>query len=481
MRSHRTAAILSTGDELVLGQLQDTNARWLAQRLTDRGVRVVEIAAVGDELAELASAIVRLSAKADVLVMTGGLGPTDGDLTRAALCMVSGDAIVDDPAQAQALTEKLSTRGRSVNARQLRQTQRPARARCLPNDFGTAPGLYLTLNLPASDGSHSCDVLALPGPPNELMPMWHAHAEPLLRPSRVVLTRLGYVLGMPEAECAARLGALTARDRTPLLGMTASGGILTLRHRYEGDDAAAGAVLLNADQAAVRELLGPNLFASASGGGAEGATPSDAVLAAAVLERLRGADQRLALAESCTGGLLGALLTGVPGSSAAMLGGVISYSNQLKQGLLGVPAELLAQHGAVSVPVAAAMATGAARVCRADWALSITGVAGPGGGTDAKPAGTVVIAVARRTLDVDAESAKRDAQQLQPQHGQAHQPQTQQSFAQGFHAVDVRTFLFTGDRNDVRHRACVSALAMLWFALNPASGPVRLSWEMPAG
>jgi nicotinamide-nucleotide amidase len=455
---HTTAAILSTGDELVLGQLQDTNARFIAQALTDRGVRVVEIAAVGDDLPTLTATIQRLATSADVLVITGGLGPTDGDLTRAALCAATADTLIDDADQAQSLSDKLTLRGRQVTPRQLRQAQRPSRAKCLPNNFGTAPGLQTTLSI-NTPAPRTCEIFALPGPPNELMPLWASSVEPALRPASRVSTRLGYVLGLAEADCAARLGTLTARDRTPLLGMTASAGIITLRHRCEGRSEHEAQGLLDADQTAARAALGPHLFATGPTRELPAHTPSITVLAHGLIHALSARNQTLALAESCTAGLLGAELTSVPGASAALVGGVIAYDNSLKQGLLGVPEADLRDHGAVSHQVAGSMATGAIEATGAHWALSITGIAGPSGGMPDKPIGTVWIALAERESD----GAVR--------------------------VIDTRRFLFTGNRHDVRERACVCAMGMVWFALasHPAqaggpdvraSPPIRLGWEV---
>lgn len=445
---HATAAILSTGDELVLGQLQDTNAQFIAQALTDRGIRVVEIAAVGDDLSTLITTITRLASSVDLLVMTGGLGPTDGDLTRPALCAATADTLVDDEFQAQELSEKLAKRSRQVTPRQLRQAQRPSRAACLPNPMGTAPGLRTTFT---RSGSRSCEVFALPGPPNELMPMWTASIEPALRPTRTVLTRLGFVLGLAEADCAARLGAMTARDRTPLLGMTASGGIITLRHRCEGLDPMTAIIKLTEDHAQTRVALGPHLFAIGPTDDLPAHTPSITVLASALLSTLKARGETLGLAESCTGGMLGATLTAVPGASAALMGGMITYHNTLKTEFLGVRDDDITRHGAVSDVVAEAMAVGALHTTGANWALAITGIAGPDGGTGDKPVGTVWISLARLGSNESV-------------------------------ILDTRRYLFTGNREDVRERACVCAMGMLWFVIaaeqQPAASAVRLGWEV---
>jgi nicotinamide-nucleotide amidase len=428
-REHETAAILSTGDELLLGQLQDANARWLAESLTSRGVRVVEIGTVPDDLEALTGAIVRLSAVADVLVITGGLGPTDGDLTRAALCAAFGDSLVTDDAQVAALTEKLARRGRAVNEKQLRQTQRPSRARCLANAFGTAPGLVMEK---AGGGL----AIALPGPPNELHPMWRDCALGEIVGVRMVRTRLQFVVGVPEADLATMLKDMTGRDRVPLVGMTASAGIITIRQRCEGGlSVAAAEALLDADEAEIRRRVGRHVVATRQSGD----EASHVVLASGVIARLAGRGWRIGVGESCTGGLLGSILTSVPGSSSAVAGGVIAYGNEVKTRLLGVRSEVIAAHGAVSTPVAEAMARGAMAATGAQVGVGITGIAGPGGATEGKAVGTVCVSVARVGAGGEVET-------------------------------DTREFSFPGTREDVRLRAAVSALAMVWFASGEGGG-----------
>jgi nicotinamide-nucleotide amidase len=426
---HTTAAILSTGDELVLGQLLDTNARWIAEQLTTLGIRVVQVAVVGDDLNDLTAAIARLASTHDLLITTGGLGPTAGDLTREALAQASSDHLIVDQEQVNILSTKLRNRGRNVNDQQLRQALRPTRATPLPNAHGTAPGLCLRIR--------NCDTFSLPGPPGELQPMWLASVIPTLHPDRKVLTRLLYALGIPEATCAERLKDLTARARTPLIGMTASGGIITIRMRYEGADAAEGQALLDRDEADICTRLGTNICATATAG----QTHSDQALASVVLNQLTQRGEMLALAESCTGGMVAEVLTRTPGSSAALAGGVVCYTNAVKTTLLGVSAETLANNGAVSEPVASAMALGARRVIPADWSIAITGIAGPDGATATKPLGTVWIALAGPNA-----------------------------------YLQTRHFHFPGTRHDVRTRSTLSALAMLHFALKGAPLP-RLLWQ----
>ena len=439
---HDRASILSTGDEIVIGQLQDTNACYLAQQLTARGVRCVEHAAVGDDRATLVAAIRRLAEHSPLVIMSGGLGPTEGDLTRPALAQVMADQLVTDDAAAAALRAMLAKRGREANDHQMRQAQRPSRATCLSNSFGTAAGLRAIVQVAAPHGVS--EVFCLPGPPGELRPMFEREVLPRLNvpPGMRIITRLLHVVGVPEAEAVTRMGDLTRRTRNPLVGITASGGVLTLRIRYEGDapELAATAQVDEAERL-VRAALGSTVFGR-----------GEDTLASVVLDRLKARSRRMAVVESCSGGLLASLLTAVPGSSASFTGGWITYSNQAKERDVGVPNATLREHGAVSGPVATAMALGGLERSCTDHCVAITGIAGPDGGSEAKPVGTVWIA-----------HAWRDA---------------------GRTEVDARLFRFTGDRDDVRGRSARAALALVYFALTADAGIARsgpLLWEMPTG
>jgi nicotinamide-nucleotide amidase len=464
MLTHTHAAILSTGDEIVLGQLQDSNARWFAERLTAAGIVPRVIEAVGDDLETLARTIRRLADECPLLIMSGGLGPTDGDLTRPALARVLGDELVLDDAADRALAEKLASRGRSMTDRLRRQAFRPARAACLPNRFGTAPGLYaqVPVSTPAASAASDrtgvggvggvsthrvCEVFCLPGPPGELRPMFDAEVRPRLRPdpARAVRTRLLQVIALAESDAVQRLGELTKRDRQPLVGVTASGGQLTVRIRYEGPAGDGADAAMTETEQVVRRALEPHVF------GRDEQTLPEMVLAALRPgeDAAGAAPQSLVVAESCTGGLLGRLLADVPGASDVFQGGWITYANRAKEQHLGVPGTLIEQHGAVSAAVARAMALGAIERSGADHALAITGVAGPGGGSEQKPVGLVYVAHARRQGPAGPEA-------------------------------QVRRLLIPGDREDVRNRAARSALALLWFALKgqPAGQPPLL-WERP--
>lgn len=446
---HDRAVIVSTGDEIMTGQLQDSNARWLAEQLVGAGIIPIEHVAVGDALSDLVATLRRAVEKAPLVIMSGGLGPTDGDLTRPALCELLGDELVQDQHAAAALTELLLRRGRPVTERQMRQAQRPTASRCLDNTVGTAPGLHAAARTTAAHGQ--ADVIALPGPPGELIPMFNRHVRPMLRtrPGQIVITRLLHVVGMAEADCVTRLGDLTRRDRTPLVGITASGGVLTIRIRCESEAGREQAEERVAhDEQQVRSALGDHLFATGAGTGLD-------MLSQTVLAKLIDRHETLATVESCTGGMLGQLITAVPGSSAAYRGGLVTYSNDLKL-RLGVDPEVLDRHGAVSAAVAAEMAARGAEFTGAQYTLSITGIAGPDGGSQAKPVGTVHIGLAMRPTAMVVGTG--DSQKV---------------------TVHSRRFLFTGDREDIRRRATATAMAILYFALSGRTPPdPRLLWEV---
>jgi nicotinamide-nucleotide amidase len=405
------ASVLAIGDELVLGAVSDRHAQWLSSRLVALGCTVLEHRTVGDDLDTIAAAIAGFAAHSDMVLITGGLGPTDDDLTRDALCRAMADTLVDDADARDALRERFESRRMPIPQMNWRQATRPSRAVCIPNPHGTAPGLHATIG--------GALVWAMPGPPREMQPMWESHVAPRIREACVargcagVRTYALHSCGLPESVAAERIRPWMARGSNPVIGTTASGAVISARIRAEGPDAER---LVDEAAAAVRAAWDPFVF------GEQGRS-----LPASVGDLLVRADATVSVAESCTGGLLGAALTEVAGSSAWFTGGILSYANAVKEHALGVAAEELAQHGAVSRPVAVSMARGVSRAMRTRWGVSTTGIAGPDGGTSDKPVGTVWICVH------DAE-LRRD---------------------------DARCFRFTGDRETVRDRTVKVALQML--------------------
>jgi nicotinamide-nucleotide amidase len=384
------AVLLTIGDELLLGDRADTNARWLAEALTDASFQVREILSVGDEEAEIRGALARAESRAagGVVVVTGGLGPTLDDRTREAVALHRNVDLEEDPAVLEVLSARFLERGYAELPPLNRRIARvPRGARVLPNPAGSAPGL----ELPAGGGG--AVIFLLPGVPTEMKAIFGGSVLErldILFPERVAPPAVEIVLtsGIPESALAGELEACLEPLPGVKLQYRPSVDGVELRFSVEGP---AADERLAAALAAAEGVLAPWSF------GGRGTTAAEAALAAC-----RGAGWRLAVAESCTGGMLGAHLTAVPGSSDVVVGGVIAYDNRLKTDLLDVPGGLLETHGAVSAPVARAMASGACSRLRADIAVSITGVAGPGGGSEARPVGTVWFGLCRPGAPVRA-------------------------------------------------------------------------------
>ncbi len=422
------AAILSIGDELVFGQTLDRNSAWLSERLASIGIATIEHRTVGDDLGEIAEAYRSLAARATLVVSTGGLGPTVDDLTREAMAIAfdGSPALVEDAAALASIERWFAGRTRPMPESNRRQALRPASASVMPNAHGTAPGLSIE-----RDGLR---VFALPGPPREMQPMFEAQVEPRLAAARsgeAIATETVHAFGDGESSLAERIADLMERGRNPSVGTAASPGRVTARIRATGSSAVAASMA-----AAMAEEVARRWSPFAYG---RGETTLPEAAASAVL----AAGCTLSVAESCTAGLIGEMIVSVSGASRFFEGGWIVYSNALKSSQLGVPEALIAAHGAVSEPVAAAMAIGAATRAGTDLALSVTGIAGPTGGSELKPVGTVFVGLCDRRRG----------------------------------STEVRRFRFPGDRGDVRDRTAKSALTMLRLHLE-GRAEVRLLWEV---
>lgn len=387
-----TAAILAVGDELVLGEKLDTNSHWLADRLGEAGLVVLQHRTVGDDAASIARSIHHLAAEHDVLLIGGGLGPTADDLTRHALAYAmrsltgTDHPLVEDPDALGAIEAFYAAAGRSMPPANRVQAMRPEGVAILPNHHGTAPGLLAQVEFEGRTRLIAC----LPGPPREMRPMFGSHVVPILsRLHGAVPARLSVVqvFGLGESDLAGRIDALMRRGNNPAVGTTASSGLVTCRVRPEPGLPIKGPYTARSLDGAVEEALG--MIERQAAGYVVGR--STASLAAVVLQEAMDRGLLLATAESCTGGLVGQLLTAEPGASRSFVGGWVTYRNSMKARELGVEPELLDTHGAVSAEVARAMARGAAERAEADIALSISGIAGPDGGTSEKPVGTVWI------------------------------------------------------------------------------------------
>jgi len=370
------AAILSIGEELTSGQCVDTNAAWLSRSLTARGLNVVRHVTVPDNLAAIAGALAASMTGVDLLVATGGLGPTPDDLTRQALADALGVAL-EHSAEAEAQIRGFFARwGRPVNESNLVQAKLPRGCSVLDNSSGTAPGIKFV--------GPTCRVFVLPGVPAEMKLMFERRVAPGLSASgTVTLTESLRCFGLSEAALGERLADVMVRTRNPLVGVTAAGAILTVSVKATACRENEARGLLHADLRAIRARLGTFVFGTCSEG-----------LEHAVAGLLRKLGRTVATAESCTGGLLAKRLTDVPGATAFFVSGVVCYANRAKVDLLGVPAALIDSSGAVSKAVAKAMAERCRAAAASDFSLAITGIAGPSGGCPPeKPVGLVFIAV----------------------------------------------------------------------------------------
>jgi nicotinamide-nucleotide amidase len=373
-----SAEMLCIGTELLLGDILNTNAQWLAQELASLGVPHHRQEVVGDNRERLMAAVRDASQRCRVLITTGGLGPTADDLTTETIAAAFAVPLVEHSEVWAAIQTKLVTRGKPVVASNRRQALLPQGASVLPNPTGTAPGMIWS-------PVQGFTILTFPGVPSEMKAMWRNTAVPWLREAGladgIFLSRRLHVWGIGESLLAEQVADLLALAN-PTVAPYAGGGQVTLRVTARAADRASAQSLLTPVEREIRERVGMACF------GADGES-----LASVVLAQLLVRGQTLAVAESCTGGGLGAALAAVPGASESWLGGVIAYANAAKQELLGVPADLLARWGAVSDPVALAMAEGVRHRLGTDWAVAITGIAGPGGGTSEKPEGLVHVAV----------------------------------------------------------------------------------------
>ena len=369
--------VINTGTEILLGSVLNTHVATLAAGLFPLGLRIERQVTVpdGDAIRE---ALVAAMVRSDIVIVTGGLGPTSDDITREITAELLGRTLRHDDEVLRVIAARFALRGLELTERVARQAQVPEGASVLPNDNGTAPGLYMV----GESAGRTVHFFLLPGPPRELKPMFEASVLPILRkivPSGVVnQCRVYHVLNMGESNVEALVGAPLLAIPGLELGYCARPGEVDVR-------CIGPAAALEVAEKIILEALGKNIV-----------TRDGRHVEQAVVEALMRRAETLATAESCTGGGLANRVTNIPGASAVFLAGYVTYANEAKTRDLGVDAALIAEHGAVSPQVAAAMAEGARLRAGADWALATTGIAGPSGGTPTKPVGTVCIALARR-------------------------------------------------------------------------------------
>jgi nicotinamide-nucleotide amidase len=412
--------LLTIGTELLLGLTVDTNGAEIAQALAATGAEVVRRTSVSDRPDQIRDAVAEALTRTGAVLTTGGLGPTRDDITKRVVAELFEAPLEFKQELWDALVERFARLERTPVASNRSQAEVPRGAIVLPNRWGTAPGLWL-------EGERGL-VIMLPGVPFEMRRLLEHEVVPRFASRTkggVVRSVLVRTSGIPESFLAERLGEIEP-EIAPLT--------LAYLPGLEGVDLRISAWNLAPEEADRRLRRAADEIGARAGSCVYGEGESD--LAALLLEQARSKKLKLAVAESCTGGLLGARLTEIPGSSDVFVGGVIAYDNRLKVELLDVSPTLIAEHGAVSEPVARAMATGVAARCGADAALSVTGIAGPGGGTPSKPVGTVWLG-----CSLNGE-------------------------------VEARRVLFTGSRHDIRARAAQAALFFLYRRLVPVRDPV---------
>ena len=376
--------VLNTGTELLLGSVTNTHLAYFGQQLFPLGLRISRQTTIPDG-ATIRGALLDAFSRCDVLLITGGLGPTADDVTREITAELLGFRLVINETVAAEIRERLARRNFLFRERMLRQAMVPEGATVLPNAHGTAPGLYIPPILtPSLSTPH---LVLLPGPPRELKPMFERHVRPLLRRLRGDLPgqefRNYHIVGMGESAVEELIGMELSVRGDIEVGYCARPNEVDFR-------LIAPRAVLEEVEARVLEALGKHLVST-----------SGDLIEEVVVKRLTDLQKTLALAESCTGGLLANRITNVPGASAVLLEGFVTYSNDAKIRSVDVPEDLILAHGAVSEPVARAMAEGAAARTGANFGIGVTGIAGPSGGTREKPKGTVFVALSEREVQTE--------------------------------------------------------------------------------
>jgi nicotinamide-nucleotide amidase len=420
-------AVLSIGTEVTRGELVNSNAAWLGAELTALGFEVIEHAVVDDNRERIAQTLQRLSQRTRVVVSTGGLGPTTDDLTTEAVAVAMGAKLVRDASSLEQIRRRFEKAGRTMGPSNEKQADFPEAADILPNPIGTAPGFGVRMG--------ECVLYFMPGVPREMKRMFEQQVAPRVRalaPNNLFQLRLR-TFGLPESVACEKLTGVEAAFPGTVIGYRAQFPEIEVKVLARAASHGAARDLCERTTSEVRARLGSVVY------GEETDT-----FPGVVGRALRSRGWSLAIAESCTGGLVGHLLTREPGASDFLVLDAVTYANSAKSRILGVDEEVIRWHGAVSPEVAGAMAEGARRVSGSDVALSLTGVAGPSGGSDSKPVGTVYIGLAR----ADA-------------------------------ATDVQHRVFTGDRPQIQTLAAYAGLKMIRevCALGPTERPLQAALE----
>ena len=371
-------AIITIGDEILIGQVTDTNAVWISQQLNDLGVQVGEMVTVSDEAVQIARTLDRYLGQFDLLIMTGGLGPTGDDITKQTLADYFGSGMVTNPVVLEKITAFFKERGRSMIESNLKQADVPEACRVLVNNHGTAPGMWFE--------KQGTIVISLPGVPYEMKGLMTDHVLPEIRKrSKVpqVVHRTIMTQGVPESYLAAMIrdweAALPACVRLAYLPKP---GVVRLRLTVVDKCASEAKQILDVNIGKLLAIIPEHIFGY-----------DDISLEASLGGLLRERGLTLATSESCTGGNIARMITSVPGSSDYFLGSVIAYNNRIKSGVLGVDPALIEERGAVSREVVEEMARGVQELMGSDTSISTSGIAGPDGGSKDKPVGTTWVSV----------------------------------------------------------------------------------------
>ncbi|NLP37869.1 MAG: competence/damage-inducible protein A [Firmicutes bacterium] len=410
------AEIIATGTELLLGQITNTNARFLSEKLAEKGIDVYWHTVVGDNPSRVEEALRTALSRADLILTSGGLGPTMDDLTKETLAEVLGLPLELHTGWQQQMEKMFSRPGHKMTSNNLKQAMVPKGGKLIPNNFGTAPGIWL---------EHQGKIIVLmPGPPRELEPMFLEEVLPNLpETDSILLSRVLKITGMGEAAMEDSIADIIANQTNPTIAPLAKLNEVHLRLTAKGKNKEECLRLLDELDQKLQARLGNNIFAR-----------DDETMVDVVAELLFAQKLTVAVAESCTGGLLAHTFTNIPGSSDYFHLGLVTYSNQTKISQLNISADLLAAEGAVSEAVAKAMAVQVKQIAQTDFGIGITGIAGPGGGSPEKPVGLVYIALAAPDQ------------------------------------VSCRKFNFLGKRENIKERAVISALNLLRLYLLKQSG-----------
>ena len=398
-----TAHIINIGDELLIGQVVNTNASWMAEELNKRNIKVTNISVISDGANDIRTQLDRSLAEADVVLITGGLGPTKDDITKTVLCEYFGDTLVRHQPTYDQVQRFFERRGLPFTEINQAQALVPSKCQVILNEVGTAPCMWFETQHAVSDDSQGQNssqfsifnsqfpkiVVSMPGVPFEMKWLMQNSVLPLLQEhlgGEAIVHKTILTFGIGESFLADKIAHWEDALPTHIkLAYLPEAGKVRLRLSAYGADHEALEAEVAEQIVKLNDIISENIYGY-----------DDETISSAIGKRLKQGEAMLATAESCTGGLIGNLITETPGSSAYYKGGIIAYSNELKERLLGVSHEILEQYGAVSEETAIEMARGCLAVTGADYAIATTGISGPTGGTDEKPRGLVYIAVAKR-------------------------------------------------------------------------------------